>query len=123
MTTKRWTDERLDRLASTAESNTQQILGLRDSITELRESAREQREDIAAMQITVRALLQLAQQSQQKWDQSMAFHEENNERWELSQARHEETDQRFQILLAEIRHLAGRLDGPDNLTGEHINDN
>jgi HD-like signal output (HDOD) protein len=97
MSTERWTDERLDRLASTAESNTQEILGLRDSIIELRESAREQREDISALQITATALLQLAQQSQQKWDESLARHEEN--------------DQRFQILLAEIRHLAGRLDG------------
>lgn len=97
MTTERWTDDMLDRLASTAESNTQEILGLRDSIIELRESSREQREDISSLQITATALLQLAQQSQQKW--------------ELSQARHEETDQRFQILLAEIRHLAGRLDG------------
>jgi chromosome segregation ATPase len=97
MTTERWTDETLDRLAALTESNAGQIQGLRDSIAELRESSREQREDIAATQVTVKALLQLAAQDRQKW--------------ELSQARHEETDQRFQILLAEIRHLAGRVDG------------
>jgi chromosome segregation ATPase len=111
MTTERWTDETLDRLAALTESNARliesnsrqieshsgQIQSLRDSILELRESFREQREDIAATQVTVTALLQLAAQDRQKW--------------ELSQARHEETDQRFQILLAEIRHLAGRVDG------------
>ncbi len=118
MTIEHWTDERLDRLAAITESNTRliesntrliesnsrliesnssQILGLRESITELRESSREQREDIAATQITTTALLQLAQQNQQKWD--------------LSQARHEESDQRFEVLLAEVRHLIARLDG------------
>jgi methyl-accepting chemotaxis protein len=103
MTTERWTDERLDRLASTAEANTEQIGELRNSITELRESSREQRESITELresiegqQVTATALLQLAAQHQQKWERSMALHEE--------------TDQRFNILLAEIRHLAGRVD-------------
>jgi chromosome segregation ATPase len=111
MTTKRWTDERLDRLAATVESNSEQIIGLRESIAELRESSREQHQDISALQITATALLQLAQQDQQKWDQSLARHEENDERWERSQARHAESDQRFQIVLAELRHSISRLDG------------
>jgi CRP-like cAMP-binding protein len=132
MTTERWTDERLDRLAALVESNShqiesnsEQIIGLRESIAELRESSREQREDISALQITARALLQLAQQDQQKWDQSLARHEEHderwaqslarheesNERWAQSQARHAENEQRFQIVLAELRHLIARMDG------------
>jgi chromosome segregation ATPase len=97
MTTERWTDERLDRLAGLAESNLVAIREQREAISELRESSREQREDIASLQITTTALLQLAQQSQQKWEQSMALHEES--------------DQRFEILLAEVRHLISRMDG------------
>jgi chromosome segregation ATPase len=104
MTTERWTDERLDRLATSSESNAQQIesnsrqiLELRASITELKESSIEQRESIAELRITTTALLQLAQQDQQKWN--------------LSMARHEESDQRFEVVLAEVRHLISRLDG------------
>jgi hypothetical protein len=125
MTTERWTDERLDRLAALVESNSEQIIGLRESITELRDSSIEQHQDISSLQITARALLQLAQQDQQKWDQSLARHEEHDERWEQSlarhaesderweqsQARHAENEQRFQIVLAELRHLISRLDG------------
>lgn len=90
MATERWTDEMLDRVAELAASNAR-------SIAELREDSREQREDIASLQITATALLQLAQQSQQKWEQSMALHEES--------------DQRFNVLLAEVRHLISRMDG------------
>jgi methyl-accepting chemotaxis protein len=104
MTTEQWTDEKLNRLAELAASNASAIAELRETSRELREASREQREasreqreDIASLQITATALLQLAQQSQQKWEQSMALHEES--------------DQRFNVLLAEVRHLISRIDG------------
>jgi hypothetical protein len=97
MTTERWTDEMLDRVAELAASNARSIAELREDSREQREASREQREDIASLQITATALLQLAQQSQQKWEQSMALHEES--------------DQRFNVLLAEVRHLISRIDG------------
>jgi chromosome segregation ATPase len=111
MMTEKWTDARLDRLASTAELNTQQIesnsrqiesnsrqiLELRASISELKETSVEQRESLSELRITTTALLQLAQQNQQRWDRTMALHEES--------------DQRFEVLLAEVRHLISRLDG------------
>jgi hypothetical protein len=97
MTTERWTDERLDRLAELAESN---LVAIREQ----REDIREQREDIASLQITTTALLQLAQQSQQRWDQS-------REEWDRNVTLHEESNQRFEVLLAEVRHLISRMDG------------
>jgi hypothetical protein len=111
MTTERWTDDRLDRLATIGEmnsqqieSNSRQILELRASISDLKEASVEQRESISALQLTTTALLQLAQQQQQ-------VAEQNREEWDRNMALHRESDQRFEVLLAEVRHLISRLDG------------
>lgn len=63
--------------------------GLASSVADLRDT-------VSGLQVTTTALLQIAQQQQRSWEQS--------------QQRHEDSDQRFEVLLAEVRHLIGRLD-------------
>jgi hypothetical protein len=104
MTTERWTDERLDRLAALSESNAQRIRELRASSSELRESPRGQ-------QITAVRLLQMAAQDKQKWKEFMARNGESQKRWEQFEVSHRESVEQFNVVLAEVRHLSGRLNG------------
>ncbi len=80
MAVERWTDKRLDELAS--------------SVAELRDS-------VDGLRITAQALLQVAAQSQQKMNN---FEQE----MELIKQRQAENDERFNVLLEEVRYLIRR---------------
>lgn len=82
MAVERWTDERLDELASS-------VADLRDSVDGLK--------------VTAQALLQIAAQSQQKMNN---FEQE----MELIKQRQAENDERFNVLLEEVRYLIRRND-------------
>ncbi len=67
-----------------------------EMLDELASSVTDLRDAVSGLQVTSNALLEIAQLQQRNWEQS--------------QRRHEESDQRFEVLLAEVRHLIGRLD-------------
>ncbi len=84
MVVERWTDEMLDRLASSIVESRQEtrelrqsmaqetrelresIADMRESITDMRESITDMRETVNGLNITSKALLQLAAQQQQR---------------------------------------------------------
>ena len=84
MSTQRWTDEMLDKLADRVEQVTDRVEQVADSVDGLR--------------VTTQALLQVAAQHQQRMDR---FEEE----MESMKQRQAENDQRFNILLEEVRFL------------------
>ncbi len=98
MTTQRWTDEMLDKLASSVERVTDSVAEVRDSVAEVKDSVTEVRDSVDGLRVTTQALLQVAAQHQQRMDR---FEEEI----ESMKQRQAENDQRFNILLEEVRFL------------------
>ncbi len=98
MTTQRWTDEMLDKLASSVEQVTDRIEQVTDNVEQMKDSVEQVRDSVDGLRVTTQALLQVAAQTQRRMDR---FEEE----MEKIRQRQAENDQRFNILLEEVRFL------------------
>ncbi len=114
MTTQRWTDEMLDKLASTVSETGQQIKEMQGtmkemqgSIGELRDSVEEVRDSVDGLRVTSQALFQFVSQHQKTIE---VIQEEQ----ELMKQRQQESDQRFNTLLEEVRFLIRGIKPDDN---------
>ena len=102
MTIQRWTDEMLDKLASSVEE-------LKDGVAEVRDGVAEVRDSVDGLRVTTQALLQVAAQHQQRMDRleenMESMRQQHAEEMEKISQRQAENDQRFNILLEEVRFL------------------
>ncbi len=109
MTTQRWTDEMLDKLADRVEQVTDRVEQVADSVEQIKDSVAEVRDSVDGLRVTTQALLQVAAQHQQRMDRfeenMESIRQQHAEEMEKISQRQAENDQRFNILLEEVRFL------------------
>ncbi len=91
MAVQRWTDEMLDKLASTVADMRDSVVDVKDTVIQMRDSVADVKDTVDVLKLNTQVLLQVAEK-----------HEREIEATKQKQA---ENDKRFYILLEEVRYL------------------